>query len=726
MVPQRESAKDILQKYSSRIESEFGSPLKEGFSKDYQQFKQEMVPKLTKYEKWASSLGNVVKLKVAEKDRVKVEGYLKTAHLDVTASKALTLSALSMLVVFFLTVLTTAAIYLINPKTASAGNLVLFAFLGIIASMFIFYYTYTLPQRLASSWRLKASSQMIPAILYIVIYMKHTSNLEKAIQFASEHLEGPLALDFKKVFYDVEIGKFSTIKASMENYLETWRGYSPEFIESFHLIESSLFEPSESRRVQILEKSLQVILDGVYEKMLKYSREIRSPLTSVYMIGIVLPTLGLAMLPLASTLLGGTLRAIHVFILFNIIVPFFVFYMTSEVLLKRPGGYGETSVLELSPDYNKFTSKKPWLVASLIAIPLFILGLIPIILQSDFISGLINIPKDFSFAQFGFEFFGDAKLFDFKILDGQSVGPFGVGAMILSLLIPLAIALFFSISYSIKTRELIKSRDKTSKLEEEFTNSLFQLGNRIGDGIPAEIAFGRVAESTTGQTTSNFFALVNHNIQNAGMSLEEAIFNKRNGAIIYYPSNLIATSMKILTESVKKGLQIAARSLMSISDYVKNVQKINQRLRDLLAEVVSDMKSNMVFLAPLLAGIIVGLSSMITLILNKLQSLANLSGGSDAGISGLGSLASIISIFDVNRMIPPYYIQISIGIYLVEVIFILTAALVTVDSGKDLLREKYDLSRNLKKGIILYIITALISVVALSTLAIISLSGLTG
>src|SRR3989344_5804478 len=145
------------------------------------------------------------------------------------------------------------------------------------------------------------NSQIVPAILYVVVYMKHTSNLERAIQFASEHLEGNLALDFKKVFYDVEIGKFSTMKDSLENYIEGWRDYSPEFIESFHLIESSLYEPSESRRIEILEKSLQVILDGIYEKMLKYSREIRSPLTNVYMLGIVLPTLGLALLPLGST-----------------------------------------------------------------------------------------------------------------------------------------------------------------------------------------------------------------------------------------------------------------------------------------------------------------------------------------------------------------------------------------------------------------------------------------
>jgi hypothetical protein len=44
--------------------------------------------------------------------------------------------------------------------------------------------------------------------------MKHTSNLERAISFASQHVKYPLALDLKKIFWDVETGKFSTIKES--------------------------------------------------------------------------------------------------------------------------------------------------------------------------------------------------------------------------------------------------------------------------------------------------------------------------------------------------------------------------------------------------------------------------------------------------------------------------------------------------------------------------------
>ena len=276
-----------------------------------------------------------------------------------------------------------------------------------------------------------------------------------------------------------------------------------------------------------------------------------------------------------------------------------------------------------------------------------------------------------------------------------------------------------------RTKDLIKARDDTKELEKEFNSSLFTLGNRLGDGTPAEIAFAKVAASTKGQKTSDFFNIVNTNIQSMGMSLEEAIFNNRRGAIIYYPSNLIATTMRILIEGVKKGLNVAAQSLMSISEYVTNIQKINERLRDLLAEVVSDMKSNMTFLAPLLAGIVIGLASMITGILGQLKVMTDLGGG-ETSIAGLGSIGQITELFNVINMIPPYFMQIAIGIYLIEIIFILTKTLVTVDSAEDKLKQTFETSRNLIKGGLLYLILAFISILALSSLASIALGGLMG
>jgi len=316
--------------------------------------------------------------------------------------------------------------------------------------------------------------------------------------------------------------------------------------------------------------------------------------------------------------------------------------------------------------------------------------------------------------------FGDAKFFGFMETGTGIKGPFGIGALLLSLFFPLGIAIFFISSYGQKTKGLIKERQKTKNLEKEFNNSLFQLGNRIGNGVPVELAFGRVAEATKNLVTNDFFKRVNYNIQQMGMGVEKAIFENRRGAINAYPSNLIATSMRILVESSKKGLKIAAISLISISQYIKNINKITIRLKDMLAEISSDMKSNMTFLAPLLSGIVVGLAAMITFILTKLK----LTAFTEEGLVNVGGLGGILDIFDVTSMIPPYYLQLSVGIYLIQIIFILTATLVTIDAGEDRLQKTYKIGINLKKGITLYFITALIAVLALFLLSTLVLGNL--
>jgi len=543
-MPRKPTVEEILKKHIARIETQMKTSKADrtNDSKEYSKFKEEMAPDLNKYERWCHSLGSFIKLKVSEKDEEKVKKHLEIAHLNVLPWQALTLSVMSFVTVFLVGLLISVSVALIKGPTTTGGMAFpfLFFFLMVLVSVFLFYFVNKYPERLAKKWRLKASSQMVPAILYIVVYMRHTPNLEKAIAFASEHLQPPLALDFKKVFYNVEVGRFSTIKESLDNYLETWRGYSTEFIEAFHLIEGSLFEPDNSRRIAVLEKSLQVVLDGVYDKMLKFTHNVRSPLTNVYMLGVVLPTLALALLPLASAMVGDFLTVVHIFVLFNLLVPFIVFYLTDKILMLRPGGYGETDLLERNPLYPKYRSKKPYWRAFFICLPFLLIGFLPLIFQTP-LPGMLGLQQDYSFSELGLNFLGDGMLFDFK---ANGAGPFGIGALFLSLFIPLGFALFFSIAHKARTEELIEERKKTKQLEAEFNNSLFQLGNRIGNGVPPELAFGKIAESSRGLMTADFFQRVNYNLRQMGMGLEKAIFDPRRGALIYYPSDLIATSME--------------------------------------------------------------------------------------------------------------------------------------------------------------------------------------
>lgn len=722
---EKPNVEDILKKYGSKLEGQIKTTelgvIQD--SKSYLKFKEERERDLTNYERWCKTLGSAIKLKVSQKDSEKIQKHIEIAHMDIEPWQAITLSVMIFISVFFIGIILSVAYALIKGSISSFPTL--FFFLMVVVSIFLFYYFNGYPERFANKWRLKASSQMVPAILYVVVYMRHTPNLEKAIAFASEHLQYPLALDFKKIFYDVAIGKFSTIKESLDGYLEGWRDYSTEFIEAFHLIESSLYEPDRARRIATLEKSIQVVLDGVYDKMLKFTHDVKSPLTNVYMLAIMLPILGIALIPLASAMVGGMIKWTHVFILYTMIIPFLAFFMIDKILLLRPGGYGETSYLEKNPLYSQYKSNSPYAAAFFICLPFFILGLLPLIFQYTPIPHILGLQTDYTFGQLGLGFtdsLAATKVFDFQQGANGIVGPFGAGALILSLFFPLGIALFFSLAYKDKTKNIIEERNKTKKLENEFNNSLFQIGNRLGNGVPPELVFGKVAESSKGLVAGEFFARVNYNIQQMGMSVENAIFDSRRGVLLFYPSDLIATSMRVLVESSKKGLKIAAVSLMSISEYVKNIQKITERLKDILAEIVSEMKSNMTFLAPLLSGIVIGLALMITSILNTLgTAMAN---GADVNSAVGVNIGGIVNLFDVMKMIPPYYLQLAIGIYLIQVTFILTGTLVTIDSGEDPLEKTNRIGENLKKGIAFYFFTALISALALFALTVVVLGNL--
>ncbi|MEM4605982.1 MAG: hypothetical protein QW103_03045, partial [Candidatus Pacearchaeota archaeon] len=165
--------------------------------------------------------------------------------------------------------------------------------------------------------------------------------------------------------------------------------------------------------------------------------------------------------------------------------------------------------------------------------------------------------------------------------------------------------------------------------------------------------------------------------------------------------------------------------LLSISEYVKNIKKIEARTTDLLADIVSDMKSNMTFLAPLLAGIIIGLSTMITSILLTLKKFTSNVVGQEGIVGSLPKgLLGMIDIFKIEEMIPPYWLQIIIGIYLIEIIFILTMTLISIRYGKDDLKKTYDTATNLQYGIITYFLISLMSILILALVASIVLRGI--
>ena len=120
-----------------------------------------------------------------------------------------------------------------------------------------------------------------------------------------------------------------------------------------HLIESSLYETTDKKRVETLEKSLSLILESTYEKMLHFAQDLKSPITMLHMLGIILPILGLVILPLVVSFMAGVYWY-HIAVMYNIFLPIGVWYLGKKILSTRPTGYGQADITEMNPELKKY------------------------------------------------------------------------------------------------------------------------------------------------------------------------------------------------------------------------------------------------------------------------------------------------------------------------------------------------------------------------------------
>jgi hypothetical protein len=690
----------LLEKYKNKVKEEFGEQAAQAptkiSTKEYTEFKQELYPNhYSLYEKVCNYAGNLLKLTVDGKKAGIVQKNLDACHLNTTPSGVLSFAIMAGL------------------ATMVFGSFIMFMFpilLGLPPMMFLVFFSFfaglamipalqSIPKFMANTWRMKATNQMVQSIFYLVTYMRHTSNLERAIEFAADHLDQPLSLDFRKILWDVETEKYGTLRESADSYLEVWKEWDKDFVEAFHLIESSLFEGAEDRRLSLLDKSLDVILNGTYENMLHYAQSLKSPMTMLHMLGVILPILGLVILPLVVSFMGSDsnplVMAIYISLLYNITLPVSVFFLGKSILSKRPAGYGAADIgdkkgmkklknVNLSLGKKLVISVNPLYFSVMVLVVALLIGFSPIILHT--------LSPEFEI---------EDKEGKFKMMDyvcppnnpacqpRDKIGPYGIGASLLSLLVTIGFGCSLGLYFALRSKNVIKVRKKTKELEDEFSSALFQLGNRLGDGIPAEIAFSKIAQIMRGTTSGDFFNLAERNMTKLGMGIEQSLFDPKVGAVVSFPSKVIESSMKVLAESIKKGPRIAAQALLSMSRYIKEIHRVEERLKDLMADIISSMKAQTKFLTPAIAGIVIGITSMISTILTKLSAQL----GSFASADSASGMGDMLEIFGIG--IPTFHFQVVVGIYIVQIVYILTSLSSGIENGADKLGERYALGKNL-------------------------------
>jgi hypothetical protein len=643
------------------------------YSRAYEQFKAEQTTQLsTTYERMANAAGKILKTKVKPEERVKLQKYITMTHLNIEPESVNALAILSLIPFLIATVV-----------VFIATNSLFFTFLLLGSGIFTLYSLANMPKTIYDSWRSRAADQIMLAVLYIVIHMKRDANLERAILFVANQMSPPLSLDFMKVLWNFETKKFSTVQAALDDYLETWKDTEPAFVDAMHLIESSLVEPNTEKARKTLEKANEVITQGINDNMIHFAHNLKNPVQMIHMLGIVLPLMLLVMLPMVGAFLADSISSVQLITMYNVVLPIFVFVQAKKILSIRPGGAGVQNKRLLAKFPNSAT--RPMLAA--IAILLVITA------PAIFLIYLIGSSGDWSMLRFE-----------------NSVFYISIGIIF-------AMGLALYVYYHFKNKKIMILQNKIQKIEDQFSSAIFQLGNRIGENVPAEAAFGRVAENTKGSEISKFFEVVDSNIRQRGMTLESAIFDKRYGANNLYPSDLIASIMRLLLEAVKKSPAVAAESMTTLSKYLQNMHAIKEKMTDLLSDTLSSMKMQASFLAPMVSALVISLSVLITRVLIDLSTKLNDLQSSGGSADDMGFGGGIASIFKIESAIPPYLLQLMVGIYIIQVVFLLSFTLSGIIDGPSKTRFEWAFSKNILKSTLLYCTLAFIGTIIFSSMA---------
>lgn len=654
-------------------------------SPEYEEFLEEIekAKKKNLYEKACEKAEKILPIKPWLSLYQKYSESIAFSHLKVTPTGAFSLALLATILVFLVPAFLLLPFLILSTTeqqaqaAIAAGEffpvwwgdfLKILVITGVFAGMG-FYYLVDYTNHYAIVFRVKASSEMVLAIIYMTISMRITPNLENAIKFTAKNLTGPLALDLRQLLWEVYNRKYNSVSEALDYFIDKWKRENEEFTQSIFLIKTASAEAI-GKLERNLDEAVSVILQGTKDRMKRYSQDLRTPVTSLNALGILMPTIGLVFFPIIAIFLPDLIQPIFLVVGYNILLPFVVYTMMKTYLDKRPYTFHQPDVSR----HPKFTKEK-------------FFG------KTFFISLAIGAGIA------GYGIYGIAT----------SVEQFSAALLGHSILITVGISGFIVSYFYLSTRQKLQLRDEVSKIEDEFAEVLFQLGSQLRRGIPVETTLRNVVPKLKDFTISKFFEKVLYNIETFGMTFEQAMFDPKHGAMIDYPSKLVEAVMRAITEISKRGMEAVSKSMVTISTYLKDVKSVENDLRDMMSEVTSTMQVQANVLAPLASGIIVAITAIIFQMLLVLkESIDAIRGtlGSAGGI-GLAGQGVFESLIQVNQIMPVHFFQLLVGVYMIEIVGMLAMFLSIIQNGDEHILRRQVIAKTLMWGTLIYGLLAL-------------------
>jgi len=689
----KDSPKPDLSKERFQIPDLSGDPELDVRSREYDIFtdeeKQSFVPK-TPYEKAARFCERLVPIDPDKKVKQKMEEAIEFAHINVTPRGVVSITIVTAIILL----IAGAAMVIANVLPLEAAVVYLCVTAGLV------YYIYTYPYRLKKIYELRVGSEIVMMVLHMVIYMRNYPNLEGAVKFSASNITGPLAIDLKKMMWDVHVGTYDSMEQGLLAFSQKWKTQFRPFSDSINAIIYSLYS-SGNRRLELLDESVDIILESISERSNTYVSQLKSPITMVNALGILLPILVLTMLPIITIFLKEIPPSV-IFGGYDILLPMLLIFIIKNILDQRVVTLPEPD-LSLHPKIPPNEKFSFYGINIYSALPAFLL-LLPFLyfafMNWNYIS--VSSPDSITAA-----FTPQERM----ILTSQGMGSWEIiqQGLMMSYVVTFGIFISISVYFLLNSFQRIKFRKEILEMEDEFREVLFGLGQEIDRGIPIEVALSKIAPTLRGQYSNKLIEKILDNINYKGMTFERAIFDENEGAIRYFPSKLIHSVMKAVTDASKKGTKISSEVMISISKYLSDIHRTQEVIMDKFSEILAGMKMQAQILLPLICAIMTVITYMIIQMMNFLS-------GTLKGLQTTGALTGYTGLLAMfgDVQISPAMFQLAVGIYSIETIIILSWFMNGIVRGTDKVSLHDSIGKNLLVGGILYIVVSIISLMIFS------------
>lgn len=576
------------------------------------------------------------------------------------------------------------AFYGFSIGAAGGLTLVLLVAVTIGLPLAALQYLSEYPKSLARHMKVHSLGDIPEVLSYIVMYLKLVPTMEDGLRFAARESNTSLGKDLRKLIWDLEVRVYTSVDDAVTAFADMWGKWSDYLKRALHLVRSAVRENSQDARNMTLNRSLTLVMEGTKSSMTSFAQRLHQPTLVIYSIGVMIPLALIAMMPAAS-LVGLQLSLMHIFLLYDILLPLALFAYIRKVLLSRPATFNPPSIPDDHPDV-KGVNKRANLASAIsigaaIALPGIVFMLLPV-----------------------FSFEGTPLSFLAKPASQGGLNQYFPVTLFILWGIAAAVGLYCLRTY----RPYKKVRDEIKTMEREFSDSLYVIGKRITEGKPAEDAFQYAAKTLEGSEMGSIFARTAFNLTAMRTNLREALFDDEYGSLRHVYSDRIRAVMGLFVEGVQKSHEAAGNAIVKIAEHLKQLQDVEKGIRQSLGTLTSTLKSTATIFAPMIAGVTLGITKLISMVLGNIDL---------SGMPEDTTMSVFSGISGVSFNVRPEYFVLVVGIYIIELIFLLIRFANGIDQGDDTIEYMYSLGQALPTAVAFFSIVTILAMALFGRMA---------